>query len=69
MYWDLTGVRYEIRRRDQEAHWEHVGRLSKEDYRTHHKNAEGCRIGGRFGLHPKKIGSGCRYASRRRTLE
>ncbi|RRT48935.1 hypothetical protein B296_00005892 [Ensete ventricosum] len=33
------------------------------------KNAGGCRIGGRFGLHPKKIGSGRRCASRRRTRE
>ncbi|RRT34124.1 hypothetical protein B296_00049995 [Ensete ventricosum] len=33
------------------------------------KNAGGYRIGRRFGLHLKKIGSGRRCASRRRTQE
>ncbi|RRT75053.1 hypothetical protein B296_00011910 [Ensete ventricosum] len=37
--------------------------------KTHRKNAEGCRIGGRFDLQLKKIGSRCRCASRRRTRE
>ncbi|RWW45027.1 hypothetical protein BHE74_00049166 [Ensete ventricosum] len=45
------------------------GDRRKEDRRTCHKIIEGCRsireLG--FDLHPKKIGSGCRCASRRRT--
>ncbi|RWV83539.1 hypothetical protein BHE74_00052918 [Ensete ventricosum] len=36
---------------------------------TRHKNAKGCRISGRFVLHPKKISSGHWCASRRRTRE
>ncbi|RWW00168.1 hypothetical protein GW17_00036881 [Ensete ventricosum] len=59
----------EIRRRDREAHWEHVGRSPEEDRKTHRKNGKDCRISGRFGLHSKKIDSGCRCASRRRTRE
>ncbi|RWW83402.1 hypothetical protein BHE74_00008096 [Ensete ventricosum] len=59
----------EIRLRDRKACWEHVGRLPEEDRKTHCKNAEGCRIGGRFDLHPKKIGSGRQCALRRRTRE
>ncbi|RRT34290.1 hypothetical protein B296_00045244 [Ensete ventricosum] len=44
--WDLAEVRYEIRRRDREARWEHTGRSPEEDRKTHRKNAGGCRIGG-----------------------
>ncbi|RWV86021.1 hypothetical protein GW17_00052130 [Ensete ventricosum] len=56
-------------REDREARYEHIGRLLEEDHRTRRKNAEGYRIGGRSGLHPKKIDSGRRCASRRRTRE
>ncbi|RWV99152.1 hypothetical protein GW17_00037958 [Ensete ventricosum] len=67
---DVVGPRWEFaknRRRDREAGWEHAGRSIEEDRKTHHKNAGGCQIGGRFGLHPKK--GECRCASRRRTWE
>ncbi|RRT33557.1 hypothetical protein B296_00056114 [Ensete ventricosum] len=37
--------------------------------KTCRKNVGGYRICGRFGLHPKKIGSGHRCTSRRRTRE
>ncbi|RZR92984.1 hypothetical protein BHM03_00021372 [Ensete ventricosum] len=50
-----------------ETHWEHAGRLPEEDRKARRKNARGCRIGGRFGLHPTKIDSGRRCASRKRT--
>ncbi|RWV96073.1 hypothetical protein GW17_00041246 [Ensete ventricosum] len=33
-------------RRNREARWEHIGRSSKEDRKTHRKNTGGCRIGG-----------------------
>ncbi|RRT32161.1 hypothetical protein B296_00037740, partial [Ensete ventricosum] len=46
---------------------EHTERTSEED--RNHKNAKGCRIGGRFGLHPKEIDSGRWCASKRRTRE
>ncbi|RZR74589.1 hypothetical protein BHM03_00038952, partial [Ensete ventricosum] len=65
----LAEVRYEICRRDHEAHWKHTGRSPEEDRKTHRKNTGGYQIGGRFYLHPKKIDSGCRCASRRRTRE
>ncbi|RWV83841.1 hypothetical protein GW17_00054496 [Ensete ventricosum] len=56
-------------REDQEARWEHIERSLEEDRKSCHKNVGGYWIGGRFGLHPKKIGSGRRCASRRRTRE
>ncbi|RRT31540.1 hypothetical protein B296_00058686 [Ensete ventricosum] len=43
--------------------------ITGKDRKTHRKNVGGCRISGRFGLHPKKIGSGRWCASRRRTRE
>ncbi|RZS24271.1 hypothetical protein BHM03_00057321 [Ensete ventricosum] len=69
MQWDLTEIRNEIRRRDWEVRWEHARRSPEEDRKTRCKNARGCRIDGRFGLHPKKIDSERRCASRRRTYE
>ncbi|RWV80798.1 hypothetical protein GW17_00057867 [Ensete ventricosum] len=41
----LTGIRYEIRRRDQEAHSEHTGRSPEEDWMTCRKNNGGYQIG------------------------
>ncbi|RWV89437.1 hypothetical protein GW17_00048414 [Ensete ventricosum] len=46
-----------------------VGSMPEEDQMTYRKNVGGYRIGGRFGLQPKKIGSGCQCALRRRTRE
>ncbi|RWV90650.1 hypothetical protein BHE74_00028916 [Ensete ventricosum] len=78
MQWDLAGSLLGVRQRDREARWEHVGRSPEEDRKTHRKNVGGYQISGRFlvaellgmyGLHSKKISSGCRYASRRRTWE
>ncbi|RRT32098.1 hypothetical protein B296_00055875, partial [Ensete ventricosum] len=43
------------------------GYRRKEDRRTCRKIAKVAGVCGRFDLHPKKIGSGCRCASRRRT--
>ncbi|RWV91344.1 hypothetical protein GW17_00046375 [Ensete ventricosum] len=31
---------------DREACWEHIGRSSEEDRKTHHKNAGSCQIDG-----------------------
>ncbi|RRT35926.1 hypothetical protein B296_00051001 [Ensete ventricosum] len=53
----------------RKARWEYVGRSLEEDRKTHRMNAKGYRIGRRFSLHTKKIGSGRRCASRRRTRE
>ncbi|RRT32251.1 hypothetical protein B296_00047879, partial [Ensete ventricosum] len=33
-------------RRNREARWEHIGRSSEEDRKTHRKNTEECRISG-----------------------
>ncbi|RWW17140.1 hypothetical protein BHE74_00054063 [Ensete ventricosum] len=65
---DAMGSRRKFARRFVEG----IGKLAgnakgdrrKEDRRTCRKIARVC---GRFDLHPKKIGSGCRCASRRRT--
>ncbi|RWV94251.1 hypothetical protein GW17_00043228 [Ensete ventricosum] len=66
MLWELAGSSLGVHRRNQEARWEHVGR-SLEDNKTNRKNTKGYRIGGRFGLHPSKIGSGHRWISEKRT--
>ncbi|RRT33257.1 hypothetical protein B296_00049961 [Ensete ventricosum] len=46
-----------------------VGRSSEKDRKTCCKNIGGYQSGRRFDLHRKKIGSGRRCASRRRTWE
>ncbi|RZR71439.1 hypothetical protein BHM03_00005142 [Ensete ventricosum] len=46
-----------------------VEKLAGKDHRTRSKNVEGCRISGRYGLHPKKIDSGRQSDSRIRTQE
>ncbi|RZS19488.1 hypothetical protein BHM03_00051742 [Ensete ventricosum] len=65
---DAVGSRRKFTRRFTEG----IGKLAgntkgdrwEEDRRTYRKIVGGCQ---RFDLHPKKIDSGCRYASRRRT--
>ncbi|RRT41502.1 hypothetical protein B296_00031729, partial [Ensete ventricosum] len=62
------GSRWKFARRFTEGIRKLVGNAKgdrrKEDRRTYHKITGVCR---RFDLHPKKIGTGCQCASRRRT--
>ncbi|RWW23348.1 hypothetical protein GW17_00012410 [Ensete ventricosum] len=64
-----SGISPKFARRFAEGIRKLVGNTSGDHRKTHRKNAGGCRIGRRFGLHPKKIGSGHRCALRRRTRE
>ncbi|RWW20478.1 hypothetical protein BHE74_00028875 [Ensete ventricosum] len=58
----LSGTSREFARRFAEGIRKLAGNTPKrsleEDWKTHRKNAGGCRIGRRFGLHSKKIDSG-----------
>ncbi|RRT34457.1 hypothetical protein B296_00031707 [Ensete ventricosum] len=68
---DVVGSHRKFARRFTEGIGKLTGNVKgdrqKEDRRTYRKITGVAEVYGRFDLHPKKIGSGCRCASRRRT--
>ncbi|RRT67212.1 hypothetical protein BHM03_00036492 [Ensete ventricosum] len=46
MLWELVRSSLGVRQKNQEAHWEHIERSSKEDRKTRRKNAGGYLISG-----------------------
>ncbi|RWV85265.1 hypothetical protein GW17_00052956 [Ensete ventricosum] len=64
-----SGISLKFARRFTEGIRKLAGNTPGDHRKTRCKNTGGCQIGGRFDLHPKKIGSGRRCASRRRTWE
>ncbi|RWW51171.1 hypothetical protein BHE74_00042511 [Ensete ventricosum] len=58
MRWELVGSSLELRQRYGEDRYELARRLPKEDRGTRRRECQRLPDRRRFGLHPKKIGSG-----------